>query len=121
MTDQLSLLYVESDKLLVNHSALGELGLEREALACYYQYIAFISEEEFHYEERILLESDGVDLSEHYNSIYVTCYTSDDRQIYRNILMYVPQLRDIKQLEDAEKYSVIVLIFDSLSKQMFLR
>ena len=91
-------------------------------MICYHQYVAFINEEEFQYEERILLDSDVVELSEHYNSIYVTCSDSDDtKQIYRNILMYVPQLRDVDQLEDTEKYSVIILIFDSLSKQMFLR
>ena len=35
--------------------------------------------------------------------------------------MYVPHMKNMTELEDDSKYSVFILIFDSLSKLMFLR
>ena len=122
-TGQESLLFVRSNRIITNQSALAEVGLETDSVTCYYQYIAYITEEEYSFQEKIKIESNEVELSELYNSVYATCYTKSDttKPIYRNILIYVPRLSNMVQLEDQAKYSVFILIFDSLSRLMFLR
>ena len=64
MTDQKSLLFIGSNKLYVNHTALSELGLERDSVTCSYQYINFITEEEFEYEQKLIIDVDEVELRE---------------------------------------------------------
>ena len=61
---QKSLLFILSNNLHVNKTALSELGLERESVSCYYQYIKFISEEKFTYEQRLRIDADKVELRE---------------------------------------------------------
>ena len=63
-----------------------------------------------------------VELSASYVSLYARC-VREETEIYRNFLMYVPDLTNTgqeKQEEDS-KYSVIILGIDALSQMNLIR
>ena len=122
-TDQKSLLFVRSNRIILNQSAISEVVEDKDSITCYYQYIKFISEEEYSFEEKIKIDGNETELSELYNSVYATCSAQSDstETIYRNIFIYVPQLGNRIERKDPTKYSVVILILDSLSRLMFLR
>ena len=66
-----------------------------------------------------------VELSAHYVSLYARC-VREETEIYRNILMYVPDITKTSQQQQQEedessKYSVIILGIESLSQLNLIR
>ena len=63
------------------------------------------------------------ELSPLYVSLHARCVDKLNTQIYRNILIYVPNLNDTRRQEEnqTEMYSVIVLGFDALSQMNLIR
>ena len=64
------------------------------------------------------------ELSAHYVSLYARC-VREETEIYRNILMYVPDITKTRQQQEKEdessKYSVIILGIESLSQLNLIR
>ena len=118
-TDQKSLLFVRSNRIILNQSAISEINKDNNSITCYYQYIKFISEEEYSFEEKIKIDGNDTELSGLYNSVFATCKSTET--IYKNVFIYVPQLGNMIERKDQTKYSVVLLILDSLSRLMFLR
>ena len=64
-----------------------------------------------------------VELSASYVSLYARC-VREETEIYRNILMYVPDITKTRQQEEKDessKYSVIILGIDALSQLNLIR
>ena len=63
-----------------------------------------------------------VELSAHYVSLYARC-VREETEIYRNILMYVPDITKARQKEEDEisRYSVIILGIDAFSQLNLIR
>ena len=64
-----------------------------------------------------------VELSASYVSLYARC-VREETEIYRNFLIYVPDMTKTKQQEDElenSKYSVIILGIDALSQLNLIR
>ena len=61
-------------------------------------------------------------LNESYVSLYARCVT-EETEIYRNILMYVPDITTTRQQQEEEssRYSVIILGIDALSQLNLIR
>ena len=61
-------------------------------------------------------------LNESYVSLYARCVT-EETEIYRNILMYVPDISTNRQQQEDEssRYSVIILGIDALSQLNLIR
>ena len=62
------------------------------------------------------------ELSMSHVSLYARC-VHEDREIYRNILIYVPDISKIRKIEEEEssRYSVIILGMDALSQLNIIR
>ena len=61
------------------------------------------------------------ELSASYVSLYARC-VREETEIYRNFLMYVPDItKTSQQEEEEEKYSVIILGIDALSQLNLIR
>ena len=63
------------------------------------------------------------ELSQHYVSLYARC-VREDTEIYRNYLMYVPNITMTSQREEKDessKYSVIILGMDGMSQLNIIR
>ena len=63
------------------------------------------------------------ELSASYVSLYARC-VREETEIYRNILMYVPDITNTRQQEEKDessKYSVIILGIDALSQLNLIR
>ena len=64
-----------------------------------------------------------VELSASYVSLYARC-VREETEMYRNILMYVPDIKKTRQQEEKDessKYSVIILGIDALSQLNLIR
>ena len=64
-----------------------------------------------------------VELSASYVSLYARC-VREETEMYRNILMYVPDITKTRQQEEKDessKYSVIILGIDALSQLNLIR
>ena len=65
-----------------------------------------------------------VELSASYVSLYARC-VREETEIYRNFLMYVPDITNTSQQQEKEeessKYSVIILGIESLSQLNLIR
>ena len=63
------------------------------------------------------------ELSPLYVSLHARCFDKQNTQIYRNILIYVPNLSNIRRQRknQTEMLSVIVLGFDALSQMNLIR
>ena len=62
-------------------------------------------------------------LNASYVSLYARC-VREETEIYRNILMYVPDITNTRQQEEKDessKYSVIILGIDALSQLNLIR
>ena len=64
------------------------------------------------------------ELSASYVSLYARC-VREETEIYRNFLMYVPNITDTRQEMDnkdkSSKYSVIILGIDAMSQLNLIR
>ena len=65
------------------------------------------------------------ELSPHYVSLYARC-VREETEIYRNFLIYVPDITNTRQQQEDEKdesskYSVIILGMDALSQLNLIR
>ena len=62
------------------------------------------------------------ELSAHYVSLYARC-VREESEIYRNFLMYVPDITKTRQQEEDEisRYSVIILGIDAFSQLNLIR
>ena len=62
------------------------------------------------------------ELSAHYVSLYARC-VREETEIYRNFLMYVPDITNTSQQEKEEssRYSVIILGIESFSQLNLIR
>ena len=64
------------------------------------------------------------ELSANYVSLYARC-VREETEIYRNILMYVPDITKTSQQEEdkdeSSKYSVIILGIDAISQLNLMR
>ena len=62
------------------------------------------------------------ELSPHYVSLYARC-VREETEIYRNILIYVPDITKTRQQQEDEssRYSVIILGIDAFSKLNLIR
>ena len=75
--------------------------------------------------QEILMTGSEEELSASYVSLYARC-VREETEIYRNFLMYVPDITNTSQQmeekkEESSKYSVIVLGIESLSQLNLLR
>ena len=64
-----------------------------------------------------------VELNASYVSLYARC-VREETEMYRNILMYVPDITKTRQQEEKDessKYSVIILGIDALSQLNLIR
>ena len=63
-----------------------------------------------------------VELSASYVSLYARC-VREETEIYRNFLMYVPDITNNNQVRQEEntKYSVIILGMDAMSQLNIIR
>ena len=66
------------------------------------------------------MKGSEVELSASYVSLYARC-VREETEIYRNFLMYVPDITNTSQHEKDEKYSVIILGIESLSQLNLIR
>ena len=62
------------------------------------------------------------ELSPHYVSLYARC-VREETEIYRNFLMYVPDITKTRQQQEDEisRYSVIILGIDAFSQLNLIR
>ena len=72
--------------------------------------------------QEILMTGSEEELSPQYVSLYARC-VKEETEIYRNFLMYVPDISKTRQQEEDEswKYSVIILGIESLSQLNLIR
>ena len=71
--------------------------------------------------QEILMTGSEEELSASYVSLYARC-VREETEIYRNFLMYVPDItKTSQQEEEEEKYSVIILGIDALSQLNLMR
>ena len=64
-----------------------------------------------------------VELSASYVSLYARC-VREETEIYRNLLMYVPDINKTRQQEEKDeslRYSVLILGIESLSQLNLIR
>ena len=73
--------------------------------------------------QEILMTGSEEELSPLHVSLHARCVDKENTQIYRNILIYVPNLTNIRRQKEnqTEMLSVIVLGFDALSQMNLIR
>ena len=74
--------------------------------------------------QEVLMTGSEVELSASYVSLYARC-VREETEIYRNFIMYVPDITNTSQQQEKEeessKYSVIILGIESLSQLNLIR
>ena len=75
--------------------------------------------------QEVLMTGSEVELSASYVSLYARC-VREETEIYRNFLIYVPDITKTRQQQEDEKdesskYSVIILGIESLSQLNLIR
>ena len=73
--------------------------------------------------QEILMTGSEVELSASYVSLYARC-VREETEIYRNLLMYVPNINKTRQQEEKDeslRYSVLILGIESLSQLNLIR
>ena len=73
--------------------------------------------------QEILMTGSEVELSASYVSLYARC-VREETEIYRNLLMYVPDINKTRQQEEKDeslRYSVLILGIESLSQLNLIR
>ena len=130
---------MEFNKLLLDHRVLDILQLSRDQVTCYYKYIRRVDHDSFTFEEEshqinllvmiiprilqeILMTGSEEELSAQHVSLYARC-VREETEIYRNFLMYVPDLTNTSQekQEESSRYSVIILGIDAFSQLNLIR
>ena len=73
--------------------------------------------------QEILMEGTEVELSAHHLALHARCINQFNNEIYRNILIYVPNMTNVtaEKEDQTNKYSVIVLGIDALSQMNLIR
>ena len=111
---------MEFNRLVVDHRVLDLLQLSRDQVNCYYKYIKRVDHHSYTFEEEILMTGSEEELSASYVSLYARC-VREETEIYRNFLMYVPDINKTSEQQEGEKYSVIILGIESLSQLNLIR
>ena len=131
---------VEFNKLVVDHRVLDLLQFSRDQVDCYYKYIKRVNDDRYTFEEvmklvmlkiqylivtvlqEILMTGSEEELSASYVSLYARC-VREQTEIYRNFLMYVPDITNTSQQEKEEssRYNVIILGIESFSQLNLIR
>ena len=129
---------MEFNRLVVDHRVLDLLQLSRDQVNCYYKYIKRVNDDSYTFEkvtnlmimvtltvtvlQEILMKGSEEELSASYVSLYARC-VREETEIYRNLLMYVPDVTKTRQQQESEtsRYSVIVLGIDALSQLNVIR
>ena len=72
--------------------------------------------------QEILMTGSEEELSAQHVSLHARC-VSEETEIYRNILIYVPDITKVRQQEEDEisRYSVIILGIDAFSQLNLIR
>ena len=71
--------------------------------------------------QEILMEGTEEELSALHLALHARCVNKDNTEIYRNILIYVPNMTNVTKEDKTDKYSVIVLGIDALSQMNLIR
>ena len=73
--------------------------------------------------QEILMEGIEEELSALHVALHARCINKDNTEIYRNILIYVPNMTNVtaEKEDQTDKYSVIVLGIDALSQMNLIR
>ena len=73
--------------------------------------------------QEILMEGTEVELSALHLALHARCINKDNTEIYRNILIYVPNMTNMttQKGDQTDKYSVIVLGIDAFSQMNLIR
>ena len=132
---------VEFNKLVVDHRVLDLLQFRRDQVDCYYKYIKRVNDDRYTFEEvmklvmlkiqylivtvlqEILMTGSEEELSASYVSLYARC-VREQTEIYRNFLMYVPDITNTRQEgkeDEISRYNVIILGIESLSQLNLIR
>ena len=82
----------------------------------------WVSDESYNYEEEILMTASEEKLNSSHVALYARCVVNET-EIYRNILIYVPDITKTREKQDDEssRYSVIILGIDALSQLNLIR
>ena len=137
---QLSLLYTRKDMLYLNTTAMQLLGYDRSSIRCGYRYIQLLDSDTYKFLEEAILSGESVELSKNFTSVWARCILTSygwldsllslpesllqwmGVEIYHNILLYVPKIKNIKvEGSDPEKYSIVTFIIDGLSQLNLIR
>ena len=113
---------MEFNKLLLDQRVLERLELSRDQVKCYYKYMNWVSDESYNYEEEILMTGFEEELNASHVALYARCVV-EETEIYRNILIYVPDITKTRQQQEDEssRYSVIILGIDAFSQLNLIR
>ena len=83
----------------------------------------WLSDESYNYEEEILMTGFEEELNASHVALYARCVV-EETEIYRNILIYVPDItktRHQEEEDDSSRYSVIILGIDAFSQLNLIR
>jgi len=132
---QKPLLYVKRNILYLNQTAVREL--DTAGISCRYAYIRHLSTDTYELLPEVVLSNSSTVLSANYTAVYATCFRNSHAfprsilpenvfrffgmELYRNLLLYVPVVGSKKVREKESEYSVVTLIFDSLSQMNLKR
>ena len=130
---------MEFNKLVLDHRVLDLLQISRDQVKCYYKYIKRVNDDSYTFEkvislviiviltvtvlQEILMTGSEEELSASYVSLYARC-VREETEIYRNFLMYVPDItktRQQQEKDESSRYSVIILGMDALSQLNIIR
>ena len=118
---QASLLYTSMDRLVINNTALQELNLKREDVRCTFIYTDS-TDGKVGDGPVVELEGEEMDLNPGNLSLFATCkHTGTERQIYENLLFYVPARTEQPIPATTTQYSVAILMIDATSQMNMIR
>jgi len=133
---QSSLLFTERSKILVNTTALGEAGYNRDSLVCKYRYIRWKDTDAYEFLPEETLEGNEKDLDPSYNSVWARCTLSRFTwldwflpelllhllgiEVFQNVLLYVPKINKL-EARGKDQFSVFIFTIDAMSLQNFHR
>ena len=118
---QKTLLYTAMDRLVINTTALQELDLKREDVRCTFVYTDS-TDGKVGDGPVVELEGEEMDLNPGNLSLFATCkHTKTERQIYENLLFYVPARTEQPIPTTSTQYTVSILLIDSTSQMNMIR
>ena len=118
---QKTLLYTSMDRLVLNTTALQELDLKREDVRCTFVYTNRM-DGKVGDEPVVELEGEEMNLNPRNLSLLATCnHTKTERQIYQNLLFYVPSRTEQAIPTNTTQYSVSILLIDATSQMNMIR